>query len=96
MTSEEVLELYGLMVQSECDYEPFEKAIEKAGGRCFVLFWEEHAYGDESTCPLEDLIDYMKDNGFRVYDDPRFGDWDCTGWIIFPPTKMDLFKFYPN
>lgn len=87
MTQEELQKLYRTLVsddEDECG-DDYHKAIRERGGEWFMSFWQDHFH--ESTHVEEDMIDFMKKQGFIVLDDPYCTEQalEATGWVVFPP-----------
>lgn len=69
------------------DYDALEKEIEQMGGKSFMLHWQEHHEGNETTCPLTDVMSYLSSNGFNVHFFLQFAKWDASIWVVFPQIK---------
>jgi hypothetical protein len=85
MTEEELYELCNSCVleNEDFDYSKYEQEIKNRSGAWFYYNNDErHDVYDES------MIDYMKEQGFIVYDDPFCKEhFNGTGWVVFPDTK---------
>lgn len=81
MTQEELKSLWD---KNKDDWDGYEKAIEDAGGERFVVFWQDYMH---DACHVEeDMIEYMKNHGFVILDDPSPDSRsEFHGWIVFPP-----------
>jgi hypothetical protein len=85
MTEEELCELCNSCVleNEEFDYYKYEEEIKNRNGAWFYYNNDErHDVYDES------MINYMREQGFIVYDDPFCEEhFNGTGWVVFPDTK---------
>ena len=85
MTEDELEFLFEMCLDEEedLDDEKYEAAIRAKGGERFVTLWHDHHH--ESLHVEEDMIKFMKKQGFIVYDDISCEDHEMTGWVVFPP-----------
>ncbi len=91
MTKEELQELYeSCLPWEDFDDGKYQTEIKNRKGAWFTYNNEDSKdYYDES------MIDYMKEQGFIVLDDPYAEEMcDAKGWVVFPKmiNNIELYK----
>lgn len=84
MTKEELDALYeSCDSEGDFDYDKYEETINDHNGA-----WFKYNEEDRHDTYDEAMIDYMKEQGFVVCDDPYSKNSCCIiGWVVFPPIK---------
>ena len=87
MKKEELDKLFESCVleYEDFDYDKYQETIEAQNGAWFYYNNQER-----NDVYDESMIDYMKEHGFIVYDDPFCEtQFDGTGWVVFPPKEQE-------
>jgi hypothetical protein len=80
MTEEDFKLLYeNCNLDDDFDFEKYEDEIINNQGALF-----QYSLEDSDDTYDEAMIDYMKEQGFKVYDDPGNDEYQI-GWVVFPP-----------
>mgnify|MGYP000851018655 CR=1 FL=1 len=84
MTKEELETLYkSCVIKDDFNYNKYEEIIINHDGA-----WFKYSEEDRRDTYDKAMIDYMKKQGFLVYDDPYSRNSCCViGWVVFPPIR---------
>lgn len=86
MTEEELQKLYESCLDEErqLDWNKYDAGIKASGGVWFSYCNQDRQeiYRQEGALQV---VEYMEEQGFIVFEDPYCEDCDVTGWVVFPP-----------